>query len=147
MFPKIHDLEVKSWGHIPRYVCQACYGYSVCVRWRYLLTATSNVFIDINKNIFSPKILALKCCIFVDRHVCEKCGKRYKSIPGLKDHQARDHETTRYTCGQCQQGFLSKTLFKWRDDTRLSLWFVWQSLDCIKMMRSAKYEFYNKTQL
>jgi uncharacterized membrane protein YvlD (DUF360 family) len=30
---------------------------------------------------------------------------------------------------------------KWRDDTRLSLWFVWQSLDCIKMMRSEKKSF------
>jgi hypothetical protein len=25
---------------------------------------------------------------------------------------ARDHETTIYTCGQCQQGFQSKTLFR-----------------------------------
>jgi hypothetical protein len=43
---------------------------------------------------FLRKYFALKFCLFVDRHVCEKCGKRYKSIPGLTDHQAREHETT-----------------------------------------------------
>jgi hypothetical protein len=52
------------------------------------------------KIYFLRKYFALKFCLFVDRHVCEKCGKRYKSIPGLTDHQARHHETTRYTCGQ-----------------------------------------------
>jgi hypothetical protein len=47
----------------------------------------------------------LKFCLFGDRHVFEKCEKSYKSIPGLKDHQARDHEMTRYTCAGADPAF------------------------------------------
>jgi hypothetical protein len=60
------------------------------------------------KHFFNEKCLkyfALKFCLFVDRHVFEKCEKSYKSIPELKDYQVRDHEMTRYTCAGADPGF------------------------------------------
>ncbi|VDI75047.1 Hypothetical predicted protein, partial [Mytilus galloprovincialis] len=51
--------------------------------------------------------------IIQDLKVCDDCGKTFRSMPGFREHRQREHgQQQRYTCGQCNKGFMSKTLFK-----------------------------------
>ena len=43
---------------------------------------------------------------------CNRCGKRYKSNQGLREHMSREHGVQRYNCGQYEKGFMSRTLFR-----------------------------------